>query len=75
MPHPVLRMRWKIAMMKQNTPTAQRKPPMHPLTVQIITRDNTQQREIQQQYIVETKHPRWELVKIFWHALFHLKFR
>jgi hypothetical protein len=48
---------------------------MHPLTVQIITRDNVQQKEIHQEYIVQTRHPRWEMVKIFFHAFFHLKFR
>lgn len=48
---------------------------MHPLSVQIITRDSVQQKEIQQQYVVQTKHPRWEMVKIFWHAFFHVKFR
>ena len=48
---------------------------MHPLTVQIITRDNVLQKEIQQQYVVQTKHPRWEILKILLHALFHLKFR
>ncbi|MBM2846586.1 MAG: hypothetical protein HW407_1898 [Bacteroidetes bacterium] len=48
---------------------------MHPLSVQIITRDSVLQKEIQQQYVVQTKHPRWEIVKIFWHAFFHVKFR
>lgn len=48
---------------------------MHPLTVRIITRDSVLQKEIHQQYIVQTKHPRWEMVKIFFHALFHLRFR
>ena len=48
---------------------------MHPLTVQIITRDPVSQKEIQQQYIVQTKHPRWEMLKIFFHALVHLRFR
>lgn len=48
---------------------------MHPLTVRIITRDTIEQKEVQQQYIVETRFPRWEMVKIFWHAFFHLKFR
>jgi hypothetical protein len=48
---------------------------MHPLSVQIITRDSVAQKEIQQQYIVETKHPRWEIIKIFFHAFMHLKFR
>jgi len=48
---------------------------MYPLTVRIITRDSVEKREIQQQYIVETKHPRWEMLRIFWHALFHVRFR
>lgn len=48
---------------------------MHPLSVQIITRDSVEQKEIQQQYIVQTKHPRWEIIKIFFHAFFNLKFR
>lgn len=48
---------------------------MHPLTVQISTRDSVLQKEIRQQYVVQTRHPRWELAKIFWHAFVHLKFR
>ena len=48
---------------------------MYPLTVQIITRDSILQKEIQQQYIIRTNHPRWEMVKIFVHAFVHLKFR
>lgn len=48
---------------------------MHPLTIQIITKDRTLQKEIQQNYVVQTKHPRWEMVKIFFHAFFHIKFR
>ncbi len=48
---------------------------MYPLTVRIITRDSVQQKEIQQQYIVQTRFPRWEMAKIFWHALFHIRFR
>jgi len=48
---------------------------MHPLTVQIITRDSTQQREIQRHYVIQTKHPRWEMLKIFVHAFFHIRFR
>ena len=48
---------------------------MHPLTVQIITRDSVEQKEVQQQYIVQTKHPRWEMIKIFVHAFFHIRFR
>ena len=48
---------------------------MHPLSVQIITRDSIDRREVQQHYLVETNHPRWEMLKIFVHAFFHLKFR
>lgn len=48
---------------------------MHPLTVQIVTRDNVLNREVQQQYVVETRHPRWEMLKIFLHAFIHLRFR
>ena len=48
---------------------------LYPLTVQISTRDSVAQREVQQQYVVQTRHPRWELIKIFWHAFIHLKFR
>jgi hypothetical protein len=48
---------------------------MHPLTVQIITRDKALQKEVQHQYVVETRFPRLELLKIFWHAIVHLRFR
>ena len=48
---------------------------MHPLTVQIITRDSVLQKELQHQYVVETRFPRLELLKIFLHALIHLRFR
>ena len=48
---------------------------MHPLSIQITTRDNVEQREIHRSYIVETNHPRWELIKIFWNAFRSLKFR
>jgi hypothetical protein len=47
----------------------------YPLSVHITTRDSVEQREVHQQYVVHTKHPRWELCKVFWHALFHLRFR
>jgi hypothetical protein len=47
---------------------------MHPLSVQIITRDVANRRERQQQYVVETRFPRWELLKIFLHALVTVKF-
>jgi hypothetical protein len=48
---------------------------MHPLSVQIVTRDSASKREVQQHYVLQTSHPRWELVKIFWHAFFHIRFR
>jgi hypothetical protein len=48
---------------------------MHPLTVQILTKDRLRQKEVQLQYVVETKHPRWELFKIFWNAFITLRFR
>lgn len=47
----------------------------HPLSVVISTRDSVAGREVQQQYIVQTKHPRWELLKILAHALMHMEFR
>ncbi|MDH3253251.1 MAG: hypothetical protein OEM41_10695 [Ignavibacteria bacterium] len=48
---------------------------MHPLTIQIITRDLADQREVQRQYVVRSRHPRWEMLKIFVHAFFHIRFR
>jgi hypothetical protein len=48
---------------------------MHPLSIQIITRDNARQKEVQQQYIVQARHPRWEMLKIFWHAFWSIKFK
>ena len=48
---------------------------MYPLSIQITTRDSVQQREIRQSYILETKHPRWELARILLRAIFTLKFR
>lgn len=47
----------------------------YPLTVQISTRDSVHNREVRRHYILETRHPRWELFKIFVHALFHVRFR
>lgn len=47
---------------------------MHPLSVQIITRDSASGREVQHQYLLEGRHPRWELLKIFVHALLHVRF-
>lgn len=48
---------------------------MYPLSIQITTRDSVEQREIHRNYVVETRHPRWELLKIFLNAFFSLKFR
>ncbi len=48
---------------------------MHPLSVQITTKDSIAQREVQQSYILQTAHPRWELFKIFVRAIVSLKFK
>jgi len=48
---------------------------MHPISVQIITRDSTLQKEIHREFMVQTKYPRWGLFKIFLQAFFSLKFR
>jgi hypothetical protein len=48
---------------------------MHPLSIIISTRDTTADRDVQQQYVVRTQHPRWEMLKIFVHAFFHVKFK
>jgi hypothetical protein len=48
---------------------------MHPLSVLITTKDPAQQREVQYSYVLQTKHPRWELMKIFLRALFTIRFR
>ena len=48
---------------------------MHPLSVQITTRDSVAQKEIRQNYSVQTSFPRWEMLKIFFHAFFHVRFR
>lgn len=48
---------------------------MHPLSVQIITRDRNLQKEIHQEYVVQTRYPRWELAKILLRALFSLRYR
>jgi hypothetical protein len=48
---------------------------MYPLSVEISTRDSVQQKEIRRQYVVQTRHPRWEILKIFVHAFIHLRFR
>jgi hypothetical protein len=48
---------------------------MHPLSVQITTKDSAEQREIQQSYVLQTSSPRWELLKIFLRAIFTIKFK
>jgi hypothetical protein len=48
---------------------------MYPLSVEISTRDSVLQKEIRRQYVVQTRHPRWEIIKIFLHAFLHLRFR
>ena len=47
----------------------------YPLSLQISTRDSVLQKEIQLEYVVQTRHPRWEMLKIFLHAFFHIRFR
>jgi hypothetical protein len=46
---------------------------MHPLAVNITTQDPTTGKQIQHQYLTETRHLRWELIKIFLHAFTHLR--
>lgn len=48
---------------------------MHPLFVQITTRDSRDRREVRHEYILQAKHPRWELMKILVHAFLHIRFR
>ncbi|MFN0156453.1 MAG: hypothetical protein ACKVRP_00105 [Bacteroidota bacterium] len=48
---------------------------MHPLSIQITTRDGAEKREVRQEYLLETRHPRWQLIKIMFHAVFNMKFR
>lgn len=47
----------------------------HPLSVNITTKDTVAQREVQHNYVLQTRHPRWELFKIFLHVLLHARFR
>ncbi len=47
---------------------------MFPISVQIITHDDHTKREIRQEYMVHARFPRWEMLKIFFHALIHTKF-
>jgi hypothetical protein len=46
-----------------------------PLSVMISTRDSLEGRDVQHQYIVRTRHPRWELLRILVRALFEIRFR
>lgn len=46
-----------------------------PLSVVISTRDRSAGREVQQQFLVHTRHPRWELLRIFVRAFFQIRFR
>jgi len=48
---------------------------MHPLSIQISTRDSVQQKEIRQQYVVQTRFPRWKMLALVVHAMFHIRFR
>jgi hypothetical protein len=48
---------------------------MHPLSVRIITRDTQLQKEIHQQYDLQTRFPRLGLLKIFLRALMSLRYR
>jgi hypothetical protein len=48
---------------------------MHPISVQIITRDMRLQKEVHHEYVVQTNHPRWGLMKIFLRAFLTLRFR
>lgn len=48
---------------------------LFPISVMISTRDSVEGRDVQHQYIVRTRHPRWELVRILVRALFEIKFR
>jgi hypothetical protein len=48
---------------------------LSPLSVVISTRDTRAGKEVQQQYLVHSRHPRWELLKIFLRAFFTIRFR
>ncbi len=48
---------------------------MQPVSVQIITRDPGSNREVRRQYVIQSRHPRWQMLKIFVHAFFHVRFR
>jgi len=46
-----------------------------PISVMISTRDTHEGRDVQHQYIVRTRYPRWELVRILIRAMFEIRFR
>ena len=48
---------------------------MHPLSVRIITRDSQLQKEIHQQFDLQTNFRRLGLLKIFLRALLNLRYR
>jgi hypothetical protein len=45
---------------------------MQPLSVRITTNDAATGREVHYQYFTETRHPRWELIKILLRAMAQL---
>lgn len=47
----------------------------YPLAVHIATKDTQEQRDVQFNYVLTTRHPRWTLFKIFVRALLTIKFR
>ncbi|HXF99494.1 MAG TPA: hypothetical protein VNL69_01855 [Bacteroidota bacterium] len=47
----------------------------HALSVVITTKDTALQRDVQYSFVLQTKHPRWELVKILLRVLFTMRFR
>jgi hypothetical protein len=48
---------------------------MHPLSVQITTKDPSRKRDVHYSYVLQTNSPRWELLKIFIYAFFTMKFK
>ncbi len=48
---------------------------MHPLSVQITTKDSSGLRDVQYNYVLQTNSPRWQLLKIFLKAFFTMKFK
>jgi hypothetical protein len=47
---------------------------MHPLSVQITTKDSSGLRDVHYNYVLNTYFPRLELFKIFLKAFFSMKF-